>query len=153
MYRMYDKLPPSLFADLFEQTDEGITIYTNRTRQIDVYLNEDDDDEEPIREYVFTCLTANSDGALLSYLVSEREYNLSDTSESHVAGRFIFFGYFDDAETVSDVYAVAEEPAKFLASSVEEVEITYLQRRGENQPGKFLYRTYVCVYTILRGPR
>ena len=137
---------PSIFYSLYEASpnSEYEMIYVNRPRVMEVINtvldDEDDENDEADYEYVFTCLTIDSSGALAVYHVSG-EYNLSDTVDTYLPGRFIFYGYHDEEKTVTDMFAVAEVPGRSLSAPGEHVERLYLIKKGENEPGEFLHKS------------
>ena len=87
-------------------------------------------------EYAFICrmITHSLINArkVKTYYIS-REYNVSNSSETFIAGRFIFWPLDDQIHLI----ALAEEPAKIVSTSSFNIEVHYLETRGE--PSKFLY--------------
>lgn len=143
MYEMYEKLrylKPDVLLTLYERTTSGPTdgrllnmVYVNRTEPVDVIVL-NNEELETIRDYAFICPTTDEDQNVFPYLVS-MEYNLSDDSDSYIAGRFLF--YKDD--DLSEMYALAEEPARSLSTPGEKVERAFLQNRADNEPCKSSY--------------
>jgi hypothetical protein len=141
---MYDKIKedkPRLFQWLYEPprtatTTDDPMIYTNSSRWINVHMAEDD--QRSVPEYVFVCLTireVDDQENVIVYYVS-REYNLSDTPNPYIAGRFLFAESALDSRRI-EIHNVAEEPAKILAACSADAERLYLLQKAQNEPGKF----------------
>jgi hypothetical protein len=144
MHQMYDKLKelkPEAFFKLYEpsiqETSSGKEIrmiYTNRTRLSDVCVNQND--ENLMQEYTFICLTIDNDidkkRVHLHYVSTE--YNVSDTDNTNLAGRFLFYRYVK-GKTWAEVDVFAEEPARSESAPGARVERAYLQNRHGNMPG------------------
>lgn len=109
-------------------------VHTNPVIPINNHITEDD--PKTVFEYAFTCLTIDErydEDTVFTYLVSA-EYNLSDTPNPYIPGRFIMVCP-DRLDNVITTTAIAEAPAKVLSTPGAIVERLYMEKREGHQPG------------------
>jgi len=130
-----------LFNRLFEpsmfETFGADIFYARRTKLFQQHLVKPDEQIDlTFKEYVFSCFTIiDKDETNFALHMVSGEYNLSDTSNPYIAGRFIVSSSFDMKEIY--ILTVAEEPAKSVSVPGGAAESSYLQMRTSNMPGEF----------------
>lgn len=138
---------PQLFEKLYQtkrkkhnepstSDSSNVFMYRNPHKLVEVHPSLGRNDT--VEEYVFTCLVRDdsySNRVLREYFISD-EYNISDdTSESYIAGRFVFVERPNGLGM--SLFALAEEPAQTLSmSGYYEAERLYLRRRQEKDLGE-----------------
>lgn len=139
MNEIYDRLkihdPIISLIGSFENLSLDEVIHTNNDKLVNAYIVEGD--QHFIQEYAFACLTvdfAHPNNTVILYLVS-KEYNLSDTPNPYIPGRFIL--QYQKERNIITTFAIAEEPAKPLSSRGTAVERLYLQSRRGHDTGEF----------------
>jgi len=129
MYEKFDNLTVS---------DSQDAVYTNSERLITVILSP----VQTVPEWAFLCLVRGGgplgQQALHEYFVS-KEYNVSDSLNTHIAGRFVF-QYSDEHPKTLHLYALTEVPATTLSIPGINVEREYLERRKNNEPGQISFQ-------------
>ena len=147
-YLKFKNKYPSPFDRLYEQsmtpTFSGDKVYARKIILYKYHLEIKSD--LVIREYVFACMIADPNEENFFLHMVSGEYNLNDTSNPHIAGRFII------NHTMQGVYSVtlAEEPAKSLSVPGVDAERSYLTMREVNELGEFVsFEGYKCKYIFV----
>lgn len=92
-------------------------------------------------EKAFTCLVKERQPPkrLKRYLVSDYEYDVTETGGFYVIGRFIFV---ENSDHQLVVHALAEEPAVTVKKGTKNAdEIEYLLKRAIDSPGEYWKKT------------